>query len=115
MEPLLNTFANTEQAKPTQEEIAAAAFHLFLEHGCVDGHDVDHWLRAETMLTLKLAEAAQAQSAQPAPGAARSAPEIQRAPVEQQGSNSRDSIPQTNTRQQSRSRTGRAPAIRQAA
>jgi hypothetical protein len=35
---------------PTQEEIAARAYELFLESGSLDGHDMEHWLRAEAEL-----------------------------------------------------------------
>ena len=35
---------------PTQEEIAARAYELFLQSGSVDGHHMEHWLRAEAEL-----------------------------------------------------------------
>ena len=38
---------------PTQEEIAARAYELFLESGSVDGHDTEHWLRAEVELKAR--------------------------------------------------------------
>jgi hypothetical protein len=40
--------------RPTHEEIAAAAYHLYLEKGCQNGNDLDDWLRAEQLLTQKL-------------------------------------------------------------
>lgn len=30
-----------------QADIRALAYQLFCEHGCVHGHDVEHWLEAE--------------------------------------------------------------------
>lgn len=36
------------QAEP--EEIAVAAYHLYLSRGAEDGNDVDHWLEAERNL-----------------------------------------------------------------
>lgn len=32
---------------PSHDEIAARAYELFLQGGCVDGRDVDNWLQAE--------------------------------------------------------------------
>jgi hypothetical protein len=42
--------------KPTHEQIASAAFHLYFENGCRNGHDLDDWLRAEGLLTHKAKE-----------------------------------------------------------
>lgn len=42
--------------KPTQSEIAIVAYHLYLEQGSRDGHDLDDWLRAEQVLTQQLNE-----------------------------------------------------------
>lgn len=45
---------------PTQLEIAARAYQIYLERGCQAGHDVDDWLQAEYELrglpVRKLAE-----------------------------------------------------------
>ena len=30
-----------------QEKIARRAYQLYEEGGCVNGHDMDHWLKAE--------------------------------------------------------------------
>ena len=38
---------------PTQEEIAVRAYELFLQSGSVDGHDTEHWLRAEVELKAR--------------------------------------------------------------
>lgn len=32
---------------PIQEQIAVRAYHLYLQGGCQNGHDLDHWLTAE--------------------------------------------------------------------
>lgn len=40
--------ANT--AAPTQNEIAVRAYELFLQDGSANGHDLEHWLRAEEEL-----------------------------------------------------------------
>jgi hypothetical protein len=54
--------------KPKKEEIALAAFHLYVERGGHDGHDLDDWLRAEELLTRGLAEERDTQNlAVPAP------------------------------------------------
>jgi hypothetical protein len=38
---------------PTQQEIALRAYHLYLEAGCPNGSDWDHWFRAEQELGAK--------------------------------------------------------------
>jgi len=50
---------NTEQ-RPTSEEIATTAYHLYVESGFTDGHDLEHWLRAEQLLKEKLQSPARA-------------------------------------------------------
>jgi len=35
------------------EKIAAKAYEYFVEGGCINGHDVDDWVRAERELLLK--------------------------------------------------------------
>ena len=40
----------TVAAEPTQDEIAAKAYELFLQDGSIDGRDMEHWLRAEEEL-----------------------------------------------------------------
>ena len=37
--------------KPTHEEIAEAAYRVYLERGAVGGQDTENWLRAEQLLT----------------------------------------------------------------
>jgi hypothetical protein len=36
--------------KPTQEEIALRAYHIYLERGCTPGNQFDDWVRAEREL-----------------------------------------------------------------
>ncbi len=43
-------------ANPTENEIAAVAFQLWLEGGCPIGSDQEHWFRAQHM--LRIAQAA---------------------------------------------------------
>lgn len=40
--------------KPSSEEISAAAYQLYVDSGCKDGHDQEHWLLAETLLSQNL-------------------------------------------------------------
>jgi hypothetical protein len=35
---------------PDQDQIAAAAYNLYLQNGCQPGHELDDWLRAEKLL-----------------------------------------------------------------
>lgn len=45
------TAPSATAARPTQEQIAAAAFHLYLNNGRQDGHDLEDWYRAEEILS----------------------------------------------------------------
>jgi hypothetical protein len=36
---------------PSQQDIELAAYELYLQRGCVDGHAVEDWLQAEQELT----------------------------------------------------------------
>ena len=38
---------------PTHDEIAAHAYQIYLREGCVEGHDMEHWLQAETELRAR--------------------------------------------------------------
>lgn len=42
--------------KPTHEEIAHVAFHLFLERGSIPGYEEQDWIRAQRLLIEKLNE-----------------------------------------------------------
>ena len=39
-----------KNSKPTQEEISARAYQIFVERGCPEGRDLEHWLEAEAQL-----------------------------------------------------------------
>lgn len=39
-----------DPAKPTPDEIKERAFQLYAKSGCIDGRDVDNWLKAEQQL-----------------------------------------------------------------
>jgi hypothetical protein len=39
-----------QNSTPSHDEIAAQAYQIYLREGCVEGHDMDHWLRAEAEL-----------------------------------------------------------------
>jgi hypothetical protein len=41
--------------RPTEEEISARAFELYLQRGSVPGHEVDDWLQAEAELVAESA------------------------------------------------------------
>lgn len=46
-----NTAAATDsRQKPDHEQIADAAYHLYVERGRENGHDLDDWLHAEELL-----------------------------------------------------------------
>jgi hypothetical protein len=46
---MANTLVETS-ASPTQDEISARAYEIYLREGCVAGRDLDHWLQAEAEL-----------------------------------------------------------------
>jgi hypothetical protein len=41
-------------SKPAKEEIRDYAYHLYLQRGRVDGHDLDDWLEAEACLLANI-------------------------------------------------------------
>jgi hypothetical protein len=41
---------NQNSNGPTQEQIAAKAYQLYVESGCQEGRDHENWLRAEQLL-----------------------------------------------------------------
>lgn len=63
--------------KPTSEDIATAAYHLYVESGYQDGHDQEHWLRAENLLTQKAKSVSNAQVAESKPANAGKSAESQ--------------------------------------
>lgn len=42
---------NSHLAEPTNEEIARLAYSFFETEGRLDGHDLEHWLRAREQLS----------------------------------------------------------------
>lgn len=42
---------DSHPTEPANEEIAALAYSFFETTGRLDGHDLEHWLRAEEQLT----------------------------------------------------------------
>jgi hypothetical protein len=51
--PLVGRESRTAEAHPTSEEIELRAYQIYVERGCVDGHDVDDWLQAEREALLE--------------------------------------------------------------
>jgi hypothetical protein len=41
---------DTDSSSPTDEEIALAAYRIWLQEGCPHGQDREHWLRAREQL-----------------------------------------------------------------
>ncbi len=104
MKQIPRTVANASSQKPTQQQIAVAAFHLYMENGCREGHDLEDWLCAERMLTQKVEAVSQTQISEPArngvshavgiqPGGTRENPLAR----DERGSASREEIRQTMT------------------
>jgi hypothetical protein len=48
---------------PSEQEIAARAYEIFLSRGASHGHDLDDWLQAEQELTAEIADTTKARSA----------------------------------------------------
>ncbi|HYG23452.1 MAG TPA: DUF2934 domain-containing protein [Verrucomicrobiae bacterium] len=48
---------------PTQEEISARAYQIFVERGCPEGRDLEHWLEAEAQLNASTQMQTQAPAA----------------------------------------------------
>lgn len=45
----------TTPQSPTHDEIVARAHAIWMEQGCRDGHDVEHWTEAERQLREEVA------------------------------------------------------------
>ncbi len=60
--------------KPSQEEISARAYQIFVERGCPEGRDLEHWLEAEAQLS------GESRSSVSAPQPEPSIPPMSRAP-----------------------------------
>jgi hypothetical protein len=86
--------------KPDTNEIAIAAYHLYLERGGRDGHALEDWLHAEELLTRQLAESAARNSTAPtAPSKAKSPARANTPPLarDERGSASREEIRRQST------------------
>ena len=46
-----NTRHNSHPAEPTHEDIARLAYSFFEAEGRLDGHDLEHWVRAREQLS----------------------------------------------------------------
>jgi hypothetical protein len=44
-------YPDTNEGRPTPEEIAVEAYHLYMGRGGSDGQDMDDWLEAERRLS----------------------------------------------------------------
>jgi DUF2934 family protein len=44
-------YPDTNPGRPTPEEIAVEAYHIYRERGASDGQDMDDWLEAERRLS----------------------------------------------------------------
>jgi hypothetical protein len=66
MKNISQTPTNAGSQNPTPDQIAVAAYQLYLENGRQDGHDLEHWLSAEKLLTQKAREASQTRVSEPA-------------------------------------------------
>ena len=48
--PVVKAATKPGKREPTQEEIGARAFEIYVSEGCQEGYSVEHWLRAEQEL-----------------------------------------------------------------
>ncbi len=48
--PEANESSESTRARPTDEEIAVRAYHIYLERGDAEGNPSDDWLQAEREL-----------------------------------------------------------------
>jgi hypothetical protein len=48
--PEANETSESTRARPTEEEIAVRAYHIYLERGEAEGNPADDWLQAEREL-----------------------------------------------------------------
>lgn len=46
-------YPDTNPGKPTPDEIAVEAYHIYMGRGGSDGQDMDDWLEAERRLSAK--------------------------------------------------------------
>ena len=48
-------YPDTNAGRPTPDEIAAEAYHIYMGRGAADGHDLEDWLEAERRLSRERA------------------------------------------------------------
>lgn len=46
--PTVNLHPTKTEARSLRDEIARKAYLIYVRQGCQDGHDVQHWLEAES-------------------------------------------------------------------
>ena len=49
--PIPDPTTESTRARPTEEEIAVRAYHIYLERGEAEGNPSDDWIQAERELT----------------------------------------------------------------
>lgn len=49
--PAVSVTIDSPRRRPTEEEIAMRAYHIYLERGGTEGNPTDDWLQAERELT----------------------------------------------------------------
>ena len=42
--------ATLDRLEPTEDDVRDYAYHLYLQSGCVEGHDLENWLEAKACL-----------------------------------------------------------------
>lgn len=47
--------SESEQARPTHDELEIRAYEIYIDRGRSDGHDVEDWLQAKQQLLAKQA------------------------------------------------------------
>jgi Protein of unknown function (DUF2934) len=60
---VLRSSATTPSNAPSEREIAARAYEIFLGRGATDGSDLDDWLQAERELAVGIANTTKARAA----------------------------------------------------
>ena len=45
--PMTNLNRSKINVQPSREEVAKRAYAMYLNQGCLQGHDLEHWLLAE--------------------------------------------------------------------
>ncbi len=69
-----------------EDEIRLIAYNIWEEEGCVDGHDCEHWLRAELLWERQQKEKPVTRTTKTAPKAAKHAAKAARNQREPHGS-----------------------------